>query len=184
MRAFRTMNLLVKGVRSRRKFRENPATPWHPLSSTKEHEVARESYLTEKEVFSQAFSMSISSPAYPPAPDKFFDRPAVTVRYRTDPDLLRAIVPAPLVVKESLVSIVFLFMIAPGPAASADWRMTRCQVRARSHSSALRRQPLGCPCSTCLQFSSPRSALRVVRTVRWQLSLAVENVSVTKDREF
>jgi len=72
------------------------------------------SHLTEKEVLSRAFSMPISSPAYPPAPDKFLDRPALTVSYRTDPDLLRAVVPEPLVVKEPVVNIAFLFMIAPG----------------------------------------------------------------------
>jgi len=61
-----------------------------------------------------AFALPFGNPAYPPAPDKFFDRPALTVRYRTDPDKARALVREPLVLEEPVVSLTFLFMVAPG----------------------------------------------------------------------
>ena len=46
--------------------------------------------------------------------DKFFDRPALTVSYRSDLDKVQALVPEPLVVEDPIVSLAFLFMIAPG----------------------------------------------------------------------
>jgi acetoacetate decarboxylase len=46
--------------------------------------------LTKEDVLSRAFAIPFCSPAYPPAPDKFFDRPALTVSYRTDLDKVRS----------------------------------------------------------------------------------------------
>jgi acetoacetate decarboxylase len=70
--------------------------------------------LTKEDVLSRAFAIPFGRPAYPPAPDKFFDRPALTVTYRTDLDKVRALVPEPLVIEEPTVSLAFLFMVAPG----------------------------------------------------------------------
>jgi acetoacetate decarboxylase len=50
--------------------------------------------LTKKEIIARAYAMPFASPAYTAAPDKFFDRPALTVSYRTDLDRVRALVPA------------------------------------------------------------------------------------------
>ena len=60
--------------------------------------------LTKEDILGRAYAIPFCSPAYPPAPDKFFDRPALTVSYRTDPDRVRALVPQPLVVEEPIVS--------------------------------------------------------------------------------
>jgi acetoacetate decarboxylase len=70
--------------------------------------------ITKKDVLEQAFAMPFGNPAYPPAPDKFFDRPALTVRYRTDPDKARVLVPEPMVLEDPIVTLTFLFMVAPG----------------------------------------------------------------------
>jgi acetoacetate decarboxylase len=56
----------------------------------------------------------LENPAYPPALDKFFDRPALTVRYRSDLDKARALVPEPLILEDPIVSRTFLFMVAHG----------------------------------------------------------------------
>jgi acetoacetate decarboxylase len=74
----------------------------------------RASGLTKEDVLARAFAIPFSNPAYPPAPDKFFDRPALTVSYRTDLDKVRGLVPEPLVIEEPIVSLSFLFMVAPG----------------------------------------------------------------------
>jgi acetoacetate decarboxylase len=70
--------------------------------------------LTKKEVVARAYAMPFASPAYTAAPDKFLDRPALTVSYRTDLDRVRALVPEPLVVEDPVVNLTFLFMVAPG----------------------------------------------------------------------
>jgi acetoacetate decarboxylase len=70
--------------------------------------------LTKENVVKRAFAMPLSSPAYPPAPDKFLDRPALTVTYRTEIERIRQLVPEPLELKDPVVSLNFLFMVAPG----------------------------------------------------------------------
>jgi acetoacetate decarboxylase len=70
--------------------------------------------LTEALVRKNGYSMPYHSPSYAPPPNAFLDRPALTVTYRTDIDLVRQIVPEPLVVKDPLVSLTFLYMVAPG----------------------------------------------------------------------
>jgi acetoacetate decarboxylase len=70
--------------------------------------------LTKEDVLAYAYAMPFASPAYTAAPDRFFDRPALTVSYRTDFDRVRALVPEPLVVGDPIVTLTFLFMVAPG----------------------------------------------------------------------
>jgi acetoacetate decarboxylase len=65
------------------------------------------------DVVARAFAMPLASPAYPPPPDRFLDRVALTVTYRSDIDEVAALVPEPLTVTEPIVSIAFLFMRAP-----------------------------------------------------------------------
>jgi len=70
--------------------------------------------LTSQDIVERAFAMPFSSPAYPPAPDKFLDRPSLTVTYRSDIEKVRQHVPEPLKLKDPVVSLNFLFMVAPG----------------------------------------------------------------------
>lgn len=57
-----------------------------------------------------AFAMPPTSPAYPPGPYRFVDREYFIIRYRTDPDALRRVVPEPLEVIEPVVNYEFIRM--------------------------------------------------------------------------
>ncbi|OUL70892.1 acetoacetate decarboxylase, partial [Paraburkholderia hospita] len=59
--------------------------------------------MTEADVKERAFAMPLTSPAYPRGPYRFVDREFLIVTYRTDPDALAAVIPAPLEMTEPLV---------------------------------------------------------------------------------
>lgn len=69
---------------------------------------------TPERVRQKAYAMPVVSPAYPQPPSWFLDRPSLTITYRTDIELAREMVPEPLMVKDPLVSLSFLWMVAPG----------------------------------------------------------------------
>ena len=48
------------------------------------------------QVREQAYSMPLTSPAYPRGPYRFIDRQFLIITYRTEPDRLRAVIPEPL----------------------------------------------------------------------------------------
>ena len=48
------------------------------------------------DVRAKAFAMPLNNPAFPPGPYKFYNREFVVITYRTDPEMLRAVVPEPL----------------------------------------------------------------------------------------
>jgi len=52
--------------------------------------------ISEDDVRARAFAMPLTSPAYPPGPYRFFNREFFIITYRTDPEALAAMVPAPL----------------------------------------------------------------------------------------
>jgi NAD(P)-dependent dehydrogenase (short-subunit alcohol dehydrogenase family) len=52
--------------------------------------------VTESEVKDRAFAMPLTSPAFPTGPYRFVDREFFIITYRTDPDALCAVIPAPL----------------------------------------------------------------------------------------
>ncbi|UXU89950.1 acetoacetate decarboxylase [Burkholderia sp. S-53] len=66
--------------------------------------------MTESEVRERAFAMPITSPAFPPGPYRFVDREFLIVTYRTDPDLLAEVIPAPLEMTEPVVKFEFIRM--------------------------------------------------------------------------
>ncbi len=57
-----------------------------------------------------AYAMPLTNPAFPRGPYRFFDREYLIVAYRTDPALLRAVVPEPLEISEPLVKYEFIRM--------------------------------------------------------------------------
>jgi acetoacetate decarboxylase len=63
-----------------------------------------------QDVRANAFSMPLTSPAYPIGPYRFVDREYLIITYRTDPDKLRHLVPEPLQVAEPLVKFEFIRM--------------------------------------------------------------------------
>ncbi|OSP56628.1 acetoacetate decarboxylase [Pseudoruegeria sp. SK021] len=62
------------------------------------------------DVVSNAFSMPLTSPAYPKGPYRFVNREFLVITYRTDLEALRAVVPEPLQVDEPIVKFEFIRM--------------------------------------------------------------------------
>ena len=62
------------------------------------------------DVLRKAFAMPLTDPAFPPGPYRFIDREFLVITYRTDPELLREIVPEPLEAAGALVKYEFIRM--------------------------------------------------------------------------
>lgn len=56
------------------------------------------------------FAMPATSPAYPPGPYRFVNREYFIIRYRTEPEALRRVVPEPLEITEPVVNYEFIRM--------------------------------------------------------------------------
>jgi acetoacetate decarboxylase len=57
-----------------------------------------------------AYAMPLTNPAYPPGPYRFMDREYMIVTYRTDPAVLAAVIPEPLLPLEPIVKYEFIKM--------------------------------------------------------------------------
>lgn len=66
--------------------------------------------ISEADVRARAFAMPFTNPAYPPGPYRFVDREFFIITYRTDPEALAAVVPAPLEVTDPIVKYEFIRM--------------------------------------------------------------------------
>jgi acetoacetate decarboxylase len=66
--------------------------------------------MNEREVVERAYSMPLTSPAYPKGPYRFVNREFLVITYRTDAAKLRAVVPEPLEFSEPLVKFEFIRM--------------------------------------------------------------------------
>jgi acetoacetate decarboxylase len=75
-----------------------------------------------EQVRSEAFAMPLNAPAYPRGPYKFYNREFVIVNYRTNPDVLRAIVPEPLEPISDTVNYEFIRM--PDSTGFGDYTET------------------------------------------------------------
>src|SRR5574337_1713961 len=63
-----------------------------------------------EDVRKNAYTMPLTSPAYPPGPYRFVDREFLIIAYRTDPEALRAVVPEPLEIADPVVKFEFIRM--------------------------------------------------------------------------
>src|SRR5579862_773292 len=81
-----------------------------------------EALMKESQVRERAFSMPLTSPAYPRGPYRFRQREYLIIAYRTDGDRLRALVPEPLQVDEPVVKYEFIRM--PDSTDFADYTET------------------------------------------------------------
>lgn len=63
-----------------------------------------------KTIREQAFAMPLTNPAYPMGPYRFIHREFFIISYRTDPELLRAVVPEPLEIAGAVVNYEFIRM--------------------------------------------------------------------------
>ncbi len=66
--------------------------------------------MTIDEVKKQAFAMPLTSPAFPPGPYRFINREYLIITYRTTPEAIARVLPAPLVAPEPLVKYEFIRM--------------------------------------------------------------------------
>ena len=66
--------------------------------------------MTESEVLERAFAMPLTSPAFPPGPYRFIDSEFLIITYRTDPDVLASVIPAPLEMTDPIVKFEFIRM--------------------------------------------------------------------------
>ncbi len=66
--------------------------------------------MNAEDVVKTAYSMPLTSPAYPPGPYRFFDREFFVITYRTDAAAIEKILPAPLSFDEPLVKYEFIRM--------------------------------------------------------------------------
>ena len=66
--------------------------------------------MTESDIKAHAFAMPFTSPAFPCGPYRFVDREFLIVTYRTDPDALAAVIPAPLEMTDPIVKFEFIRM--------------------------------------------------------------------------
>jgi acetoacetate decarboxylase len=66
--------------------------------------------MNEQNVRENAFAMPLTSPAFPRGPYRFVNREYLIITYRTDPDILRALVPEPLQIEAPLVKYEFIRM--------------------------------------------------------------------------
>jgi acetoacetate decarboxylase len=66
--------------------------------------------MTEDDVRARAFAMPLTSPAFPPGPYRFVNREYLIISYRTDPEAIARILPAPLVAPEPIVKYEFINM--------------------------------------------------------------------------
>jgi acetoacetate decarboxylase len=66
--------------------------------------------MTEADVKERAFAMPLTSPAFPRGPYRFVDREFLIITYRTDPDALAAVIPAPLEMTDPIVKFEFIRM--------------------------------------------------------------------------
>ena len=78
--------------------------------------------MREAEIRERAFAMPLTSPAYPPGPYRFVHREFLNIVYRTDPERLRAVVPAPLEVDSPIVKYEFIRM--PDSTGFGDYTET------------------------------------------------------------
>ncbi|WP_028206168.1 acetoacetate decarboxylase [Paraburkholderia nodosa] len=66
--------------------------------------------MTESDVKERAFAMPLTSPAFPRGPYRFVDREFLVITYRTDPEMLDKVIPAPLEMTEPIVKFEFIRM--------------------------------------------------------------------------
>lgn len=66
--------------------------------------------MNAEDVRKNAFAMPLTSPAFPMGPYRFVNREFLIITYRTDPAVLRALVPEPLEIGEPLVKFEFIRM--------------------------------------------------------------------------
>ena len=87
-----------------------------------------------------AFSMPLTSPAYPRGPYKFVDREFLIITYETDMDVLREVVPEPLIVVKPIVKYELIRM--PDSTGFGDHHRAYPDQFANAVGKRYRKQPV------------------------------------------
>jgi acetoacetate decarboxylase len=66
--------------------------------------------MNANDIAQNGFAMPFTNPSYPRGPYRFVNREYMIITYRTDPDALRAVVPAPLEIGDPIVNYEFIRM--------------------------------------------------------------------------
>ncbi|SEF15658.1 acetoacetate decarboxylase [Rhizobiales bacterium GAS191] len=77
--------------------------------------------MRQNEMLERAFAMPLTNPAYPPGPYRFIDREYLIITYRTDPAMLRAVVPEPLELDEREPFVKYEFIRMPNSTGFGDY---------------------------------------------------------------
>ncbi|MFO1067352.1 MAG: acetoacetate decarboxylase [Geminicoccaceae bacterium] len=80
--------------------------------------------MNEDEVRKRAFAMPLTSPAYPPGPYRFVDREYLIITYRTDPQKLAELIPAPLQIDPARPYVKYEFIRMPDSTGFGDYTET------------------------------------------------------------
>ncbi len=78
--------------------------------------------MTPADILKTAYAMPLNNPAYPRGPYRFYNREYFIVTYRTDPEILRALVPEPLEIPAPIVKYEFIRM--PDSTGFGDYTET------------------------------------------------------------
>ena len=77
--------------------------------------------MKENALRARAFSMPLTSPAFPLGPYRFVNREYLIITYRTDPAKLRAVVPEPLEIDERKPLVKYEFIRMPDSSGFGDY---------------------------------------------------------------
>ncbi len=77
--------------------------------------------MKESDILKNAFSMPLTSPAYPKGPYRFYNREYMVITYRTDPEKLRNVVPEPLHIDPENPIVKYEFMRMPDSTGFGDY---------------------------------------------------------------
>jgi acetoacetate decarboxylase len=77
--------------------------------------------MQKSDVVKSAFAMPLTSPAYPAGPYRFIGREYMVITYRTDPGILRAVVPEPMQIDPANPIVKYEFMLMPDSTGFGDY---------------------------------------------------------------
>ncbi|MDO1584844.1 acetoacetate decarboxylase [Rhizobium oryzicola] len=77
--------------------------------------------MNEADILKNAFAMPLTSPAFPRGPYRFVNREFMIITYRTDPDILRKLVPEPLEIDPANPLVKYEFIRMPDSTGFGDY---------------------------------------------------------------
>lgn len=129
------------------------------------------------EVRARAFAMPLNDPSYPKPPYRFYNREFFVVTYRTDPEMLRELVPEPLEVIGDTVSYEFIRM--PDSTGFGDYTETGQVIPVRFTTASGEVQEGGYVHAMYLDDNSPIAGGREI----WGFPKKLANPKIVHEQE-